>query len=77
MYAPNAPLANIISKIIKGIGNDLAKTSETDATNSEEVCRDIQDYNDSETPENTPEDDINDIQCTEIHETLHNFVYYK
>ena len=44
--APNAPLSNILSIFLKGIGNELAQGTMTEAINSEEVCRNSADTND-------------------------------
>ena len=43
--APNAPLSWLLSQFLKGIGDDLAAQSGTEALNSEVVCKEFEDHN--------------------------------
>ena len=44
-HAPNAPISNLLAKVLKDVGNDLANQIRTEATGSEEICRDMDDHN--------------------------------
>ena len=50
--APNAPLSNFCARFLKGLGNELAESYGTEATNTEELCRTCQDDNKTSTTYN-------------------------